>query len=83
MINKILITGGAGFISSAVILHIIHNSGHSIFNVGKLTYAGNLASLRSIKGRGRYAFEWFLDNMFWCDSIKDGSYQNERRGSVL
>jgi len=40
--KKILITGGAGFIGSAVIRHIIDNTSHSIVNVDKLTYAGNL-----------------------------------------
>ena len=54
---KILITGGAGFIGSAVIRHIINNSSHSVINVDKLTYAGNLESLDSIKDDARYAFE--------------------------
>ena len=40
--KKLLITGGAGFIGSAVIRHIINNTTHSIVNVDKLTYAGNL-----------------------------------------
>ncbi|MBY5342512.1 NAD-dependent epimerase/dehydratase family protein [Rhizobium leguminosarum bv. viciae] len=39
---EILVTGGAGFIGSAVIRHIIQNTGDSIVNVDKLTYAGNL-----------------------------------------
>ncbi|WP_373694578.1 NAD-dependent epimerase/dehydratase family protein [Rhizobium aouanii] len=39
---KILVMGGAGFIGSAVIRHIIQNTGDSIINVDKLTYAGNL-----------------------------------------
>jgi dTDP-glucose 4,6-dehydratase len=54
---KILVTGGAGFIGSAVIRHIIQNTGDSIVNVDKLTYAGNLDSLRSIEGSSRYMFE--------------------------
>ena len=45
--NKILVTGGAGFIGSAVIRHIIDNTNHSVVNVDKLTYAGNLESLVS------------------------------------
>ena len=44
--NKILITGGAGFIGSAVIRHIINDTSHSVVNVDKLTYAGNLESLK-------------------------------------
>ena len=42
---KILVTGGAGFIGSAVIRHIISNTNDSVVNVDKLTYAGNLESL--------------------------------------
>lgn len=54
---KILITGGAGFIGSAVIRHIINNTDHSVVNVDKLTYAGNLESLISVEDNARYAFE--------------------------
>lgn len=39
---EILVMGGAGFVGSAVIRHIIQNTDHSIINVDKLTYAGNL-----------------------------------------
>ena len=41
MNKKILITGGAGFIGSALIRHIISNTENSVINVDKLTYAGN------------------------------------------
>ena len=54
---KFLITGGAGFIGSAVIRHIINNTNHSVVNVDKLTYAGNLESLASIDNDARYTFE--------------------------
>ena len=54
---KLLITGGAGFIGSAVIRHIINNTDHNVVNVDKLTYAGNLESLTSIESDIRYAFE--------------------------
>jgi dTDP-glucose 4,6-dehydratase len=54
---KILVTGGAGFIGSAVIRHIISNTQDSIINVDKLTYAGNLESLVSIESSDRYVFE--------------------------
>ncbi|MEZ8042121.1 dTDP-glucose 4,6-dehydratase [Vibrio sp. 1F263] len=54
---KILITGGAGFIGSAVIRHIISNTQDLVINVDKLTYAGNLESLPEVDSHERYAFE--------------------------
>ena len=55
--KRLLITGGAGFIGSAVIRYIIKNTNHSVINVDKLTYAGNLNSLASSECDHRYAFE--------------------------
>jgi len=54
---KILITGGAGFIGSAVIRHIINCTNDSIINVDKLTYASNLESLHEVSDNPRYTFE--------------------------
>jgi len=54
---KFLVTGGAGFIGSAVIRHIIKDTGHSVINIDKLTYAGNLDSLSEVSKGDRYFFE--------------------------
>ncbi|WP_179959439.1 dTDP-glucose 4,6-dehydratase [Marinobacter changyiensis] len=54
---KLLITGGAGFIGSAVIRHIIANTDDGVVNVDKLTYAGNLESLADVSSSPRYTFE--------------------------
>ncbi|WP_081193710.1 dTDP-glucose 4,6-dehydratase [Halomonas sp. BC1] len=57
MANKtFLITGGAGFIGSAVVRELIQNSTHCVVNVDKLTYAGNLESLVNVETSERYAF---------------------------
>ena len=53
---RILITGGAGFIGSALIRHLIGDTGHEVLNLDKLTYAGNLESLRGIALDTRYEF---------------------------
>lgn len=54
---KLLVTGGAGFIGSAVIRYIIANTDDCVVNVDKLTYAGNMESLAEVEGSARYAFE--------------------------
>ena len=53
---KLVVTGGAGFIGSAVIRHIIEKTPHQVLNIDKLTYAGNLESLSSISTNSRYQF---------------------------
>lgn len=63
---RILITGGAGFIGSAVVRHIIKNTNDEVLNLDKLTYAGNLESLKEIDQSPRYQFQ----QVDICDASK-------------
>ena len=56
MTLRILVTGGAGFIGSAVVRHLIQNTEHEVANLDKLTYAGNLESLAGVSASPRYRF---------------------------
>ncbi len=53
---RILVTGGAGFIGSALVRHLVRDLGAEVLNVDKLTYAGNLTSLRSVEAATNYRF---------------------------
>jgi dTDP-glucose 4,6-dehydratase len=77
--KKLLITGGAGFIGSAVIRHIINNTNHSVINVDKLTYAGNLESLASIEDDLRYTFT----QVDICNSIEVKNVFNEHQPDTV
>jgi dTDP-glucose 4,6-dehydratase len=55
--KTILVTGGAGFIGSALIRYIIKNTGHKVVNIDKLTYSGNLQSLESVEKDNNYSFQ--------------------------
>ncbi len=62
---RIIVTGGAGFIGSAVLRHLMSNTEHEVINIDKLTYAGNLESLADIAAHPRYHFE----QMDICDAV--------------
>ena len=77
---KILVTGGAGFIGSAVIRHIIKNTQDSVVNLDKLTYAGNLESLTEVSDNPRYTFE----QVDICDRAElDRVFQQHQPDAVM
>lgn len=47
---RIIVTGGAGFIGSALVRHLVLDKGYDVLNIDKLTYAGTLTSLTSVEG---------------------------------
>lgn len=53
---RVIVTGGAGFIGSALVRHLVLERGYEVLNVDALTYAGNLASLKSVEGQANYKF---------------------------
>ncbi|MCB2106683.1 MAG: dTDP-glucose 4,6-dehydratase, partial [Rhodobacteraceae bacterium] len=77
---KVLVTGGAGFIGSAVVRHLIGQIGASVVNVDALTYAGNLDSLAPIDNRPGYRF--VHGNI--CDAALIGSlFRDEQPDAVM
>lgn len=79
MSKTFLITGGAGFIGSAVVRELIHNTSHRVVNVDKLTYAGNLESLANVADDPRYVFE----QADICDAPAMQRAFNEHRPDVV
>ena len=57
MTKRFMVTGGAGFIGSAVVRHLIQHTSHAVMVVDNLTYAANLDSLRSVSASPNYSFE--------------------------
>ena len=53
---RIMVTGGAGFIGSALVRHLIENTGHDVLNIDKLTYAGTLSAVAAVADNPRYRF---------------------------
>ena len=76
---KILITGGAGFIGSALIRHIIQSTNYQVLNIDKLTYAGNLESLAEISDNERYTFLQYDI----CDQSKMTEAVNDFQPNVI
>ena len=77
--KTILVTGGAGFIGSAVIRHLINDSHYVVINVDKLTYAGNLESLISISDNPRYYFE----NVDICDALEIARVLHQYKPDII
>ncbi|QCU89559.1 dTDP-glucose 4,6-dehydratase [Thiomicrorhabdus sediminis] len=77
--KTILVTGGAGFIGSAVVRHLINDTSHSVVNVDKLTYAGNLESLKSVNDSVRYTFE----QVDICDASELKRVFNEHQPDIV
>lgn len=76
---KLLVTGGAGFIGSAVVRYIIRHTSDEVVNLDKLTYAGNLESLAQVSGSSRYAFE----QVDICDRVEVGRVFREHQPDAV
>jgi len=79
MAKKIIITGGAGFIGSALIRYIIDHTDHIVVNIDKLTYAGNLESLVSVENNARYFFE----QLDICNAIEIRRIFDEQKPDIV
>lgn len=76
---RILVTGGAGFIGSALIRHVLQTSDHHILNVDVLSYAGNLGSLAQVQGHPNYTFS--QTNI--CDATQIAMHLQQFRPDII
>lgn len=79
MVQKILVTGGAGFIGSNFVLELVQNSGESVVNLDELTYAGNAANLAELNGDSRHQ----LVRGDICDAELVGSLLREHHPNAI
>ena len=76
---NILITGGAGFIGSALVRYIIEHTEHDVINLDKLTYAGNLESIATVSASSRYHFA----QVDICDAVKVSAVFNQFMPDII
>src|SRR5688572_26786559 len=77
--KTILVTGGAGFIGSALVRMLVRDTGFDVVNLDKLTYAGNLESLLEIEGARQYHFE----RADICDAVRVRAVLTRYRPSAV
>ena len=54
--TRVIVTGGAGFIGSALVRHLVLDKGYDVLTIDALTYAGNMASLKAVEGKANHRF---------------------------
>ena len=77
--KTIVVTGGAGFIGSAVVRELINHTTYKVVNLDKLTYAGNLESLKTVEDNERYHFE----QVDICDAVEIKRVLNQYQPDII